>query len=1005
MKYTHFWACLVCLLATTRLLAQPSNDACANAIALQSGTNLCSPVAAYTNVNATPSGFGAATCWGSASNDVWFTFTAIATDITITINGNQAPSAGGTLLTPEAALYTGDCSGTINQLGCATASAGSNIVDLYKGGLIIGQTYLIRVQGRNGQTGTFQICLNNYNSPAPPGSDCVSASILCDKSPFTVQSITGAGANNDEAAGSCLGGLGTSSESNSTWFKWTCDQSGTLEFTLSPNNASDDLDFVVYELPNGINSCVGKTEQRCMAAGDTRFPSRCMGVTGLRASSTDVTETSGCDDPAKDNFVSALNMVSGRSYALLINNFSATGNGFSITFGGTGTFQGPRANFTATPATLCAGETISLQESSSFAFGTITNYFWTFGVSATPATSTSRTPSAVQYLSAGTKSISLTVQTDKGCVVTRVANVQVDSCCQTVNAINHTTSHQNVVCPLGNTGTATASQVGTSRFAYSFAWSNGRTTSQITGLTAGDYIVTVSNTICRIVDTVSIAQPPAWEIAASITRPTCAGGQNGAIALTTVQGANGLPYRYNWNSSGFGTNARLNNLPNGTYTLTVRDNRNCDTTLSYDVRELVLELDSVNMTLQNPSCFGYSDGIINALVANGRPPFSYQWANGATTSQLTNLPQGVYTLTQIRDANLCVGGSFTFTLTQPSQLLARADSMPVRCYGERNGAVAAIGTGGTQPYSYQWSIHNQDSSIAGLPAGRYYVNIIDANGCLASDTTYILTPPALYIDDIIRRAPTCYGDTNGTLQILASGGRGAYQYAISPDSIFGNNALFSNLAAGSYTLFVRDSAGCMVQRGAGLQAPRQLVVDAGANRVVELGDSFQVIANLGYVDFYSYTWSSPTSSQIACPTCRQTGIFPYDDGFYYVQISDADGCTALDSMFVRIERNYSVFVPNAFTPNMDGVNDIFRVFGNKTVRQVRSLRVFDRWGELVYSQGNYPIYFDNVGWDGTFKGREMPQDVYAYLLEVEFLDGKTQWYKGDVTLIRTAVYR
>ena len=181
---------LICvlLLGAIRAFAQPSNDECSTPIVLPSSLTFCSPAAAYTNVGATPSGYGAPGCFGSVQGDVWFTYTPQATDMTITVRGATAQAPGGTLQDPQVSLYFGTCGGVINELICDAATGNDNIAEAYKGGLFVGSTYLIRVQGGAGQTGTFQICINNYNPPVTPTSDCPTASILCDKSPFVVKS-------------------------------------------------------------------------------------------------------------------------------------------------------------------------------------------------------------------------------------------------------------------------------------------------------------------------------------------------------------------------------------------------------------------------------------------------------------------------------------------------------------------------------------------------------------------------------------------------------------------------------------------------------------------------------------------------------------------------------------------------------------------------------------------------------------------------------------------------
>ena len=475
------------LFSVTLVYAQPTNDECQNAILLPISSNWCSSAGQYTNVSATASTFAAPACWGSVGNDVWFSFVAIGTDLNLTINGNQTPSPGGTLAQPQVVLYSGDCLGTINELRCDVPVSG-NIVDLYRGGLVIGETYLIRVQGGNNNTGTFQICAQNFNAPAFPGSDCNTASVLCDNSSFVIQSVSGAGLDPDEAFNSCIGGLGGNSEFNSSWFKWTCDQAGTLVFTLSPNNPTDDLDFVVYELPNGINDCSGKIVLRCMAAGDfvSAFPSPCLGPTGLNFTATDFIETSGCA-MGQDSWLAALNMTAGTSYAILVNNFTSTGNGFQVEFGGTGTFEGPSADIDyVIPTTNCLGEAWSFIDSSSFSFGSIVDWSWNFGTNANPGTSTNQGPLTVVYNSSGQKNISLTVTSDEGCLVTETITVEIPDSVDIQFVVDSATCSDlagGQIVPLITGGT----------YAYQYLWSDTQQDSIADNLTKGSYTLTVTD--------------------------------------------------------------------------------------------------------------------------------------------------------------------------------------------------------------------------------------------------------------------------------------------------------------------------------------------------------------------------------------------------------------------------------------------------------------------------------------------------------------------------------
>ena len=127
-----------------------------------------------------------------------FAFVAQATTVNINIIGNTPSNPGGTLEDPEVALYSGTCGAGLVELECISDAFNNNIVETFGGPLTVGQTYYIRVDARNGNEGTFQLCINNFNQVPEPSSDCSDAVLLCDKSPFTVQSVLGAGNNVNE---------------------------------------------------------------------------------------------------------------------------------------------------------------------------------------------------------------------------------------------------------------------------------------------------------------------------------------------------------------------------------------------------------------------------------------------------------------------------------------------------------------------------------------------------------------------------------------------------------------------------------------------------------------------------------------------------------------------------------------------------------------------------------------------------------------------------------------
>ncbi len=439
------------------LHAQPVNDECITAIHLPNSDNWCSDPGQYSNVNATPYAGPPplGNCFLSFENDVWFTFIPQTPAIYIKVSG--AVNGLGTLRNPAVAVFEGGCN-SLQRVGCNITSSVTNQVELSVEGLVIGKVYYLLVEGENNFSGTFQICLEGFIPPPIPQSDCNKAVVLCDKSPFVVDTLLGIGDQDPGVTNTCIG-----QEFSSAWYKWTCELSGTLTFTLTPNNyqpgfESDDIDFVVYELPNGIDDCSNKQEVRCMAAGaNVGLPFsnwvRCNGPTGLRDGDPDVEEPAGCQGAGQNNFADALDMVAGKSYALLVNNFSQSGLGFSIKWGGSGTFQGPEPDFdvTAVQAFEC-DKTIIFNNESVATTDSIVSYLWNFGAGSTPQFDTTKGPISVVYESFGPKKVALTVTSSRGCVVAKLLDFFVEPCCADTSTLGVNANVRDQVCPNTPTG-------------------------------------------------------------------------------------------------------------------------------------------------------------------------------------------------------------------------------------------------------------------------------------------------------------------------------------------------------------------------------------------------------------------------------------------------------------------------------------------------------------------------------------------------------------------------
>jgi gliding motility-associated-like protein len=984
---------------TSLLWAQPVNDECINAIPLTDLNNWCSEPEAFTNEGATTSPEANPSCFPATqeSFDVWFSFVAQANTVGISVFGDLDFNEGGTLRDPQFALYTGDCD-DLTIIACQSDGFNADQISLFQSQLDIGTTYYIRVGARIGQTGTFQLCINNFNEVPTPSGDCEPGVILCDKSPFTVPQLTGVGMNPNEiddaicAGGTCPG----FNESGSTWYKWTCDQPGSLTFTLTPQNPSDDLDFVVYELPNGIDDCSGKFALRCMASGENVgedfsewFP--CTGATGLSEADPDFSESCGCSI-GDNNFLSALDMEAGKSYALVINNFSQSGAGFSIEFGGTGTFLGPTAGIQVAPIQVCIGETVTFADASSY-IGDLVEWRWNFGANASETTAAGEGPFEISYDRPGIKNILLQVTADRGCVVSELVTIEV-VCCD--DHFSTDAAITNLTCPGDEDGAIDLSVVN-DYGPYAYDWSNGAVTEDISGLAPGTYTVdVVDQATCTTSLSYTVNSPPPFVFDTLVTMPTCNGGTDGAVTLVVEGGT--PPYEFDW-GSGFSPANSLNNISQGDYPVTIRDANGCIIEQVLPVRELELILDPTVQAITPPSCFGFSDASIQVNIANGLPPYQYNFNTGngyVDENILNNLPSGTY-LVDVLDANLCAG-MFELVIEDPAPVALDLEVENVSCFGLSDGQVTAIASGGVGNYSYAWSNGPTTPVNDQLPAGTYGITVEDGNGCPVEATAVVTQPDSLGISVIDIVDNICFGESLGSITVAASGGTGPYEYSLDGFS-FQTDPTLANLAAGIYTITVLDAMGCTATTVGEVTQPVELLADAGPDVFIQLGFDTTLRATSNYFPV-SFDWSPLDSLDCLSADCDFVRVDPTNTTTYQVLVTNEAGCTTLTEVTVFVIKDRPVYVPNAFSPNGDGANDGFTVFGGPGLERIEKLQIFSRWGSLVFETNNIDPNDERLGWDGTFKGQPVNPGVFVYIAQLRFVDQEVIQVEGDVTVIR-----
>lgn len=423
------------------------------------------------------------------------------------------------------------------------------------------------------------------------------------------------------------------------------------------------------------------------------------------------------------------------------------------------------------------------------------------------------------------------------------------------------------------------------------------------------------------------------------------------------------------------------------------DNQVCIDTNVYPVRVIDLTADAGPDQLLCDST-----AILNGS-GSGAPGLHYIWSEDPTFSDTINsdLSTGVlnYTLTSGSiDLYLMVtdGQCTAYDTVNLSPLVQLTDSLePPACHGDCNGYISVSPAGGNPPYTYIWNTGDTSPSISGLCAGNYSVTVYDNDSCVAVHQFLLQDPPPITCDLDIYNAP-CEDVCIGEISANPAGGTPPYSYSWS-DGQTGNPAV--QLCVGSYTVTVTDHKGCEVTESGYVEdASYYINFTAHAeDDTIYQGQSTRIFTqdSAGY----HYSWSPQGS--LEHPTNPSTRASPEQTTTYVVTITDEHGCVWSDTVTVVVRDVYCddpyIFVPNAFTPDGDGINDVLYV--RTQFADELYFAVYNRWGEKVFETEN-----KQEGWDGTIKGEKAKMGVYVYYLWVRCYTGDIFERKGNVTLIR-----
>lgn len=585
---------------------------------------------------------------------------------------------------------------------------------------------------------------------------------------------------------------------------------------------------------------------------------------------------------------------------------------------------------------------------------------------------------------------------------------------------------------------------------YDITWSNGKKTEDLSGLAPGNYIVFVSDVRgCTTDKSFSIAEPStAISIVRQFENSDCT-NKTGSINIVTSGGT--PPYKYSWSNGE--TTEDITKLGSGTYTVIATDNNDCAITDSITLTAPVNAMKATTVTTPI-SCHGDADGTATVNIEKGKLPYTIVWSDGNSSSSITGLGAGTYSVT-VSDADNCTSTS-TAILVEPTAMTIGKQVKNVSCKDDANGAIDVTVAGGTPSYTYSWSNGSTAQNIKNLGIGSYSLKVTDSRFCRDSFSVTITQPEVLKAS-ITGKDLTCKGANSGSADLTVTGGTPPYSYLWNPNGATTED--IKDLSASTYMVFVTDSNECLAAGKVTLSQPADfLTITPNITPVRCQGENNGdiTLSVSGGSSPYSYVWnqnSTATDKLIGLNSglysvavtdgnnCRITrdifvmepailkveftasigctgqdgeidlfpsgGTEPYafewsngavvEDlenlmpGVYSVTVKDFRACSYKDSVEIKEEAQQCINIPNGFTPNNDGVNDAW------VLRNIESfpgciVDVFDRDGNGVFNSKGYAI-----AWDGTLNGAQLPLGTYYYVIN---LNSGDKQLSGTVTIVR-----
>lgn len=534
------------------------------------------------------------------------------------------------------------------------------------------------------------------------------------------------------------------------------------------------------------------------------------------------------------------------------------------------------------------------------------------------------------------------------------------------------------------------------------AAAGNQTTNPATNLGAGTFNLVITDDFgCSIDTNLTLSEPNPLTFSFDVLPSDC-DFADGSAAFSNVSGGTAL-YTYDW-GTGFVPDDFSNGLSSGLHSVTIEDNQGCDSIVSYTILNTPFIINA--NVLEDISCFGFNDGEGIAFGPNLLAAYTYQWgasSNNQITQTATNLVPGNHDVT-ITSSEGC-SQTTSITILEPTALTLATTNLSA-CIGDLIN-LSGIAGGGTLAYTYAWenSLGQaiMPNNLLVNQTELYTVTVTDANNCVLSEdltVTGLLTPTASFTVDLIESCLEPSYIFNFQNTSTPAGGNVTWDFG---DNTLGSGDVTTHSYIGSgvfdVSVEVTSPNGCAdthLETGLITIYPNPTADFVFSPNVITTLNSIVQFIDVSFADVDTWNWSFGENFT----SNSQNPVFDYESRIgnqvIELEVESIHGCIGSTSRIIEIKNEVIVYAPNAFTPDGDEFNQTWKVYLAGMDLFDIEIDIYNRWGELIWKS------FDiEVGWDGTYTGKIVPNGIYTWTLVASDLntDGKYE-RTGHINVLR-----